>query len=137
MSKPEKSPYKGQLLVTFFLILPSVLLTALFYSAIVMYQSKYGFEFNFASAKILGCGCGIAFHMICFLTDLFKKSFQIVKTRLKEFFSFIIVSPKLAFALYWDDIKLNGVTFLIDFAVVVLNAWVFIDALIDFLAMRG
>ena len=56
---------------------------------------------------------------------------------MKEFGENIVVSARLAFSCYWEDVKSLGVAFWIDFAVVALNAWIFVDAILDYLALRG
>lgn len=68
---------------------------------------------------------------------VFTEDFQAVKKRLKEFLANVVVSARLAFSCYWDDVKTLGLCFWIDFAVIALNAGIFIDAVLDYLTLRG
>ncbi len=132
MDSKSKSPYHGIFFHLLVMVLPSILLVWLFYEVIMNYQGIFGLEFNWASSKILGCGVGMLFHLVVLIQGGFKKSFMAVVNRLKEFFSFITISPSLAFKLYWEDIKTNGVVFWIYFIIISSNLWVFISSLIDF-----
>ncbi len=134
---PKKSPYRGLWIFLIVMVLPSLVLTALFYWAISQWQPRYGAELNWATAKIFGCGCGILFHFACWLAGVFKEDLQAVKNRLKEFFANIVVSASLAFSCYWEDVKALGLAFWIDFAVIALNAGIFLDAILDYIALRG
>ncbi len=134
--KPERSPYKGQLLTILFLILPPILLCAVFYSAFQLFQGRFGADYNWNSAKMFGCGISVLFHCMCWMTGAFKRDFRIVKARIKEFFADLLILPKLAFKGYWEDVKLNGIAFWIDFAIIALNLGIFIDALLTFLSNR-
>ncbi len=119
------------------MILPSVIITWILYGVIFSLQPQYGEELNWATAKIFGCGSGILFHASCWLMGVFREDYLAMKTRLKELFANIVVSARMAFSLYWDDVKNLGLAFWIDFAIVALNAGVFVDALLDYLALRG
>ncbi len=137
MINPRKAPYHGQIFAVIFLILPSFLLTLMFYGVISLWQPRFGTEINFASAKMFGCGLGAVFHFGCWLMGAFKENFDVVKNRVKEFFLDLFISPGLAFRGYWDDIKTNGIAYWIDFSIIVLNIWLFIDAIRDFMILRG
>ncbi len=104
--------------------------------AINFYQPKYGFELNFATAKILGCGMGAMFHFCCWIFGAFKDDFKAVKTRWKEFFFNLSISAKLAFKCYFEDLKTLGVAFWLDMAIVGINLYIFIDAVFDYIAIR-
>ncbi len=134
---PKKSPYHGIWIFVPMLILPSVLLTLLFYAVISGSQVQFGNELNWASAKIFGCGLGALFHLSCMIVGAFSEDYKAVKTRVKEFFSYIFILPKVAFAGYWDDLKTLGVAFWIDFAIVAGNFAIFADALMTFLKIIG
>lgn len=133
----KKSPYQGLWIFLPIMFAPSVVITAILYFVIARWQPQYIAEFNWATAKMFGFGSGILFHFCCWIAGAFKQDFRAVKTRLKEFFENIVVSPKLAFTCYWDDVKTLGLAFWIDMAVVGLNAYIFVDALLDYLAIRG
>lgn len=133
----KKTPYKGLLIFLPMMVLPSILVTGVLYLAIMKWQPQFGLELNWATAKAIGCGCGVLFHFGCWLMGTFAEDFQAVKIRLKEFFTNIAVSARLAFSCYWEDIKTLGIVFWIDLAVIALNAGIFIDAILDYLTLRG
>ncbi len=135
--KSKKTPYQGLWIFVPMMLLPSAALTWLFYEVIALRQPQYGYELNWATAKILGCGSGFLFHMICWIMGAFKEDLRAVKTRLKEFSANIVVSARLAFACYWDDVKTLGLAFWIDFSLIALNAGVVVDAVLDYLVLRG
>ena len=135
--KSKQTPYEGMWIFLPVLVLPSVIITALLYLVISRWQPQFGVELNFATAKIFGCGSGILFHFGCWLMGAFKDDLKAVKTRLKEFGANIVVSFRLAISCYWDDVKTLGLAFWIDVAIVALNAGVFVDAVLDYIAIRG
>lgn len=135
--KSKKTPYEGLWIFLLMMILPSLCITVVLYLAIAKWQPQYGRELNWAAAKVFGCGSGILFHFSCWLTGTFSTDFLAVKARVKEFFANIVVSARLAFSCYLEDLKTLGLCFWIDVAVIALNAGVFIDALLDYLTLRG
>lgn len=134
--KSKKTPYQGLWIFLPVMVLPSVVITLLLYYVISLRQPQFGQELNWASAKIFGCGSGILFHFSCWLMGVFKEDFQAVKTRVKEFCANVVVSFRLAFSCYWEDVKTLGLAYWIDFAVVALNIGIFVDAVLDYLAIR-
>ena len=135
--KLNKSPYHGLWAFILFMLLPSVVMTLICYSAISIWQDQFGKAFNWASAKVIGFGLGILFHISCIIVGTFKNDFEAVKTRLSEFFSNLKASPKTAFKWYWEDVKVLGLGLWIDIALMGLNVYVFADALSDYFAMNG
>lgn len=135
--RSKKTPYQGMWIFLPLMVLPSVVLTWLFYYVIAKWQSRFGWDLNWATAKIFGCGCGVAYHIICALTGVFDEDRLAVKKRLKEFSENIVVSVKLAFSCYCEDVKTLGLAYWIDLAVIGLNAGIFVDAIFDYLALRG
>ena len=135
--KSKKTPYQGLWIMLVIMALPSVALTLVFYAVISTQQAHLPQEVNWASAKIFGCGCGVIFQLSCCLTRAFKEDAEAVKKRLKEFFANIVVSARLAFSCYWEDVKTLGLALWIDLAVIGLNTYVFVDAILDFLTLRG
>ena len=135
--RSKKTPYQGLWAVLPIMVLPSVVLTWIFYLVITNSQSHLPQEVNWASAKIFGCGCGILFHFSCWLTGAFAEDSRAVKKRIKEFFANIVVSVSLAFSCYWEDVKTLGLALWIDLAIIGLNAGVFADAVMDYLVLRG
>ena len=135
--KSKKTPYQGLWVFLPMMILPSVVITLLLYFVIAKWQGRFGQELNWATAKIFGCGCGIMFHISCWLMGVFTDDYMAVKLRMKEFSENIVVSAKLAFSCYWEDVKSLGLAFWIDVAVIVANAAIFVDAIVTYLVLRG
>lgn len=135
--KSKKTPYQGLWIFLPVMVLPSVFITALLYFVIARWQPQFGFELNWATARAIGCGSGVLFHFSCWITGVFREDFEAVRKRLKEFFANIVVSVRLAFFCYWEDVKNLGLCLWIDLAVITLNAGVCIDGILDFLTLRG
>lgn len=135
--RSKKTPYQGLWAVLPIMVLPSVALTWIFYLVISNAQAHLPQEVNWASAKIFGCGCGALFHFSCWLTGAFAEDSQAVKKRIKEFVANIVISARLAFSCYWEDVKTLGLALWIDLAVIGLNLYIFADAVMDFLTLRG
>ncbi len=133
MNHEEKSIYNGMLVKILFMCLPSILLTWLFYETINFYEPQFGYELNWNSAKLLGTGMGIIIHLLFLLDGAFKKDFAIVTNRIKDFFSYLSVSPKGVLKLYWDDVRENGMTFWIYFSVIIVNILFFGNSLLKVL----
>ncbi len=129
MFEQNKTPYRGRILVILALIVPSVICTWILYSVIMEYQSKYGQELNWATAKVAGCGIGIVFHFSCWVGGVFSRDFAVVRNRLKELVSDLSISAKLAFTWYLEDIKINGLIYWAYIIIIVANVAVFVDAL--------
>ncbi len=135
--KPKKTPYQGLWAFILYMTLPSLACTLVSYYAFMEYQGQFSQELNLASAKIIGCGIGAVFHLSCWIMGAFTEDFGAVKYRLKEFLSNVSVSLGSAFKWYIDDVKTYGLAFWIDLSIVGLNLWIFIDALSDYLSLRG
>ncbi len=137
MINPKKAPYHGQLLMTIFMILPSLFLTVIFYEVMSYWQPSFGDEINWAGAKMFGCGIGALFHISCWICGAFSKDFRIVKNRLKQFFEDLPISLKLALRWYFEDIRANGIAFWIDLAIIAANIWLCADGILDFIRLFG
>ena len=135
--KSKQTPYEGWWIFLPMMVLPSVLITWLIYFVVSKWQPQYAGELNWATAKVFGCGSGMLFHFSCWLAGAFSDDFKAVKIRLKEFCDNIVVSFRLAFSCYWEDVKTLGLMYWIEVAIIGLNAGIFVDALLDFLALRG
>ena len=135
--KSKKTPYQGLWVFLLMMILPSLAITSVLYCVIARWQARFGVELNWATAKIFGFGCGILFHISCWLMGVFTEDYLAMKCRMKEFFANMTVSASLAFSCYWDDVKTLGLAYWIDVAVIALNAGIFIDAVLNYLALRG
>lgn len=134
MEDSKKSPYNGFWIFLIMMVLPSVAFTGIFYAVIMKFQGNFGVNLNWTTAKIFGCGIGVIFHLGCWISGAFRKDINVVKARLKEFFSNIVISPKLAFKWYFDDLKTSGVAFWLDMAIVGINLYICIDAVLDYIS---
>lgn len=137
MFEQKKTPYKGHVVAYIAMLFVPLVLILSVYISLLVYQPQYTQELNWASAKTIGCGIGVLYHFSCWIWGAFSYDFSIVKNRLKEFFSDFSVSPKLAFTWYWEDIKTNGVAYWFDMILIIINAFVFVDALLDCVRILG
>ncbi len=129
---PKWSPYRGIVLHIFALVFPSVIMTWMFHAVIERWQPQFSAELNWASAKALGCGIGVIFHLSLFLFNQFWEPFGAVKNRVRDFFENLSISPKMAFSSYIQDIKDHGIVFWIYFAIISANFGIALDAFLDF-----
>ena len=90
--KSKKTPYQGLWVFLPMMILPSVVITLLLYFVIAKWQGRFGQELNWATAKIFGCGCGIMFHISCWLMGVFTDDYMALKLRMKELSENLVVS---------------------------------------------
>lgn len=128
------SPYHGvwaQLLV---LILVPLGFFALVYAGFSFYQPQYG-RLNLLSAKAFGCGLGVLFHLSCAVVGVFTPGWRAVKYRIREFFENLVISFGYAIESYWEDMKTDGVVFLLQMPIVGLNLYIAMDALLEALPM--
>lgn len=132
--KKHYSPYHG-FAVT---LISLIIVPAAFCWLIYLLQSEYlhtSEALNVASAKALGCGCGVIFHLMCVISGSLRPGWWAVKYRMREFLENLIVGVGYAFESYWEDIRTYGVTFLISFAVMAANFIIALDGLVDALGM--
>lgn len=130
----HRSPYRG-FAVT---LIALIAVPAVFYWLIYLLHAEYlhtSHALNVASAKVLGCGCGAIFHLMCLVSGALRPGWQAVKYRMREFRENLIVGIGYAFESYWEDIRTDGVTFLISFAVIAMNLAITLDGLFDSLGM--
>lgn len=130
----HQSPYRGFAVTLIGLIIVPVA----FYWLIYLLQSEYLHTpeaLNVASAKALGCGCGVIFHLMCVVSGALRPGWRAVRYRMREFRENLIVGVGYAFESYWEDIRTDGVTFLISSVVIIANLIITLDGLIDALGM--
>lgn len=136
MQNEEKhqSPYRG-FAVT---LIALIAVPAVFYWLVYTVQVEYlhaSQALNVATAKVLGCGCGTIFHLICLLSGAFRPGWEAIKYRMSEFRENLTIGVGYAFESYWEDIRTDGMTFLICFLVVAANLAITLDGLVDALGM--
>ncbi len=135
MINQKKSPYHGTVLTAAIMCLPSVFATWILYKVMSSVQPTTAIEIHISTAKFIGCGVGVLFHLSCLIAGVFKEPFGVVKKRVRNFFEYLTPVPSVAFKLYFDDLKTEGAEFWIYFAIFVANVSVTADGLLDFLAL--
>ena len=126
----RQSPYRGFLVIMALLILPPVLCWGLVNSLLEEF-STWSEALDAATAKALGCGLGFLFHMICILCGALTDGWQALKYRIGEFIENLTIGVGYAFSSYWDDIRSDGVTFLLYGSVILANTILMADGLLD------
>ena len=126
----RQSPCRGFLVIMALLILPPVLCWGLVNSLLEEF-STWSEALDAATAKALGCGLGFLFHMICILCGALTDGWQALKYRIGEFIENLTIGVGYAFSSYWDDIRSDGVTFLLYGSVILANTILMADGLLD------
>lgn len=130
----RQSPYRGFWVIMLFLILVPLGLYALV-NAVLEEYSPYSAALDSATARALGCGFGFFFHMICILSGVLTAGWQAVKYRICEFFENLIVGVKYAFSTYLEDMRTDGVTFILYMSVIAINFAIMVDGIRDAIAL--
>ena len=125
----NKSPYHGVGLACFFMIAIPVVMYIIIRSLLFELQPTMGKEVNEMSARVLGLGIGVVFHLGCIIAGVLKDSFKIVVNRVVDFFDNLKFSFKLAWKCYVDQLRDGGIAFWIMFGIMVVNFCVFCSAL--------
>lgn len=116
----RQSPYRS-FWVVFSLMILIPIGFFLLVNALMMEYSPYSDELDYATARALGFGLGFLFHMICLLSGVFTPGWEAVKFRLREFFENLIVGVGYAFTTYLEDMRNDGITFILYMSVVAAN----------------
>lgn len=125
----NKSPYHGVAIACFFMILVPVVMYLIMRALLFELQPASGRELNEASARVLGLGIGVIFHLGCIIGGVLKDSFKIVANRVIEFFDNLKFSFKLAWKCYIEQLRDGGIAFWIMLGIMVTNFCVFFSAL--------
>jgi hypothetical protein len=118
----NKSPYHGVPLTAFFMVLVPVVAYIFMRIVVFKYQSWEKEEINEATAKTLGFGIGLLFHMSLVIAGILKESFVVVVRRVVGFFQDLKFSFKIAWNCYVENIREFGMAFWILFTLIVVNA---------------
>ena len=105
----QKSPYAAVWIAALALIFLPMGLYRIFY-ALLMTQS-FSKELNRAAAQVIAGAIGTMNGGIFLLCGGLGNSFQVVCSRVREFFLDLRVSPKKAFRWYFDSIRADGAAF--------------------------
>lgn len=130
----RQSPYRGFWITMILLLLPPLLSYGLINSLLKEF-SPWPEALDAATAKALGCGLGFLFHMICVLCGVLTDGWEAVKYRIGEFFENLIVGVGYAFRTYWEDMRTDGVTFVIYSSMILINSYFMADGLLDAVAL--
>lgn len=117
----NKSPYHGVGVTCFFMIAVPVIAYIAMHAALFEWQPEVSAELNEASARAIGFGVGVFFHLGCIIAGVLKDSLKIVVGRVVEFFDNLKFSFKLAWKCYIDQLRDGGVAFWIMFGIMVVN----------------
>ncbi len=116
----QHSPYRGVPVIAFLMVVFPIVFTVIFYLCIKRFQN-FSDELNWASARALGLGMGCILYLACAVSGVYREPFSAMVDRLKDFFGNLSVSFRLACKIYWEDVKSEGVVFLI-YAVIIIAA---------------
>ncbi len=130
----RQSPYRGFWITMILLLLPPLLSYGLINSLLKEF-SPWPEALDAATAKALGCGLGFLFHLICVLCGVLTDGWEAVKYRIGEFFENLNVGVGYAFRTYWEDMRTDGVTFVIYSSVILINTYFMADGLLDAVAL--
>ena len=130
----RQPPYRGFWITMLLLILPPIICWGLFDSLLAEY-SRWSDALDSATAQALGCGLGFLFHMICILCGVLTDGWQALKYRISEFYENLTVGVGYAFSSYWEDMRTDGVTFIIYGSVILVNALLTLDGVMDCIAI--
>lgn len=130
----RQSPYRGFWITMILLLLPPLLSYGLINSLLKEF-SPWPEALDAATAKALGCGLGFLFHLICVLCGVLTDGWEAVKYRIGEFFENLIVGVGYAFRTYWEDMRTDGVTFVIYSSMILINSYFMADGLLDAVAL--
>ena len=130
----RQSPYRGMWVVLLLLIVPPLLCYGVVNGVLERF-SRSSDALDAATAKALGCGMGSLFHMICILSGVLTAGWEALKYRIREFFENLIVGPGYALSTYWEDMRNDGVTFIIYMTIILVNASVTVDGVLEAIAL--
>lgn len=130
----QYSPYHGCLVVIFFLVAVPLALWGILDGAMAYFR-PYDAWINGPGARFIGFGLGSIFHMSCIICGILRQPFRAVCYRVKEFFENLPVSLGYAFECYWDDMKQDGVLFIIYAAIIGACLALAIDGGLETLAL--
>ncbi len=131
----ERSPYYGVPVSCVALIVVPLILYWVVRMVIFKFQTQFSYELNAATARAMGFGVGALFHIACILAGAMTEPLRAVLSRLKEFFSNLTISFKLACSCYVHDLRDLGVVFWIYAAIMGTNLYLCIDGFRDFLEL--
>ncbi|MBQ4272178.1 MAG: hypothetical protein IJB95_00790 [Clostridia bacterium] len=121
----NKSPYHGVPLTAFLMILVPIAAYIFMRILVFKYQAWEQEEINEATAKTLGFGIGLLFHLSLVIAGILKESFLVVVRRVAGFFQDLKFSFKIAWNCYVENIREFGVAFWILFGLIIVHFCLF------------
>ena len=116
----ERSIYRGIVVSSLVLIIIPIIPFLLIYFAILKYDTTMSDEMRLYSAMMFGFGTGSLFHISCILLGFLRDDFKILLKRIRNFFSNLFVSPKVAIICYKSELKEGGVVFWIHLLIILI-----------------
>lgn len=116
-SNKHYSPYHGVWVTVLVLIGVPVILSLVVWSALQFAQPAYE-HLNMPTALCVGFGMGFLYHMSCVITGLLREPFRATAFRISEFFQNLACSPGFAIREYWEDVKSDGIVFIIYLSII-------------------
>ncbi len=121
---------KGALFVEMFVLLIFPFVCYVIVRAVIMKYQTFSNELNEATARAFGFGMGTLFHISCFIAGAFKNSVAIVLKRMSDFKDNLSLSFGFALKCYLEDMRDDGIAFLVEMICVISCLWVSIDGLL-------
>ena len=111
-SNRRNSPWQGLWIILPILIAVPLAVYFLFHYLLDYYVWPQ-WHLNEATARVLGFGSGLVFHLCCLISGAFTRHRRALTNRLKDLFMNWRLGPGFALGCYWDDLKEDGCVFTI------------------------
>ena len=132
----RQSPYRGFWVIVLMMIGFPVL-SYLIVHGVLEEFSRSSDALDLATSKALGCGIGFLFHLCLVISGVLTPGWMAVKYRLGEFFENLVVGIGYAFETYWEDMRDDGVTLLVEVTLILINLLIALSGLRDALVLLG
>lgn len=136
MHDDVKKPKLLEMLMRIIMLVILPIVCYIVFRIAINYYQPHTKVINNATAQALGFGVGgTVFHLSCMVAGVFKEGFSAVAKRMADFKINASISFKFAVKCYFEDMKEDGVEFLIEFAVVIACFLVALNGLLTVLPM--
>lgn len=113
----------------------AIIVTALIYGALNVFKPNDGKQLNKWTASLVGGIVGVLFHLSCMIVINVGQYIAISVRRLADFFQDLKFSFKIAVMGYKENVRENGLNFLVYFLTFAFNAAWFAVSLINVLKL--
>ncbi len=113
VEETRKSPYHGMWVIASLLVAVPAAIFGIIFTVCNSEVIGRGGEEALSTAAFFSGLIGVLFDLMLLISGVFAPSFQVTKTRLKDFFADLSIGPKLAFKFYFSSMATDGVVFLI------------------------